>query len=98
MTKPPRVLNLNFIATAMLVLAAIFITYQFAALPQEIKGLAGIVLSAVVFALASGADGLQDIRQIVAQAPAYLNAGGWLVRGEGFVNGICHDGSKQRNY
>lgn len=52
MTKPPRVLNLNFIATAMLVLAAIFITYQFAALPQEIKGLAGIVLSAVVFALA----------------------------------------------
>lgn len=52
MTKPPRVLNLNFIATAMLLLAAIFITYQFAALPQEIKGLAGIVLSAVVFALA----------------------------------------------
>ena len=52
MTKPPRVLNLNFIATAMLVLAAIFITYQFAALPQEIKGLAGIVLSAVFFALA----------------------------------------------
>lgn len=52
MTKPPRVLNLNFIATAMLVLAAIFITYQFAALPHEIKGLAGIVLSAVVFALA----------------------------------------------
>lgn len=52
MTKPPRVLNLNFIATAMLLLAAIFITYQYAALPQEIKGLAGIVLSAVVFALA----------------------------------------------
>lgn len=52
MTKPPRVLNLNFIATAMLLLAAIFITYQFAALPQEIKGLAAIVLSAVVFALA----------------------------------------------
>jgi hypothetical protein len=24
--------------------------------------------------------------------------GGWLVRGEGFVNGICHDGSKERNY
>lgn len=52
MTKPPRVLNLNFIATAMLVLAAIFITYQFAALPQEIKGLAGMVLSAFFFALA----------------------------------------------
>lgn len=52
MSKPPRVLNLNFIATAMLVLAAIFITYQFAALPQEIKGLAGMVLWAVVFALA----------------------------------------------
>ncbi len=51
MTKPPRVLSLNFIATAMLLLAAIFITYQFAALTQEIKGLAGIVLSAIVFAL-----------------------------------------------
>lgn len=52
MTKPPRVLNQNFIATAMLLLVAIFITYHYAALPQEIKGLAGIVLSAVVFALA----------------------------------------------
>ena len=52
MTKPPHVLNLNFIATAMLVLAAIFITYQYAALPQEIKGLAGMLLSAFVLALA----------------------------------------------
>jgi hypothetical protein len=52
MPKTPRALNVHFIATAMLVLAAGFITYQYAALPQEIKGLAGIVLSAVVFALA----------------------------------------------
>lgn len=35
-------------------------------------------------ALASGADGLQDIRQIVAQAPAYLNAGGWLMLEHGY--------------
>ena len=30
-------------------------------------------------ALASGADGLDDIRRIVAQARAHLNAGGWLL-------------------
>ena len=30
-------------------------------------------------ALASGADGLQDIRQIVAQAPRHLKPGGWLL-------------------
>jgi len=35
-------------------------------------------------ALASGADGLQDIRQIVAQAPDYLNAGGWLMLEHGY--------------
>ena len=30
-------------------------------------------------ALASGADGLQDIRTIIAQAPAVLRPGGWLL-------------------
>jgi release factor glutamine methyltransferase len=30
-------------------------------------------------ALAAGPDGLSDIRNIVAQAPAHLNAGGWLL-------------------
>jgi len=35
-------------------------------------------------ALASGIDGLQDIRQIVAQAPDYLNDGGWLMLEHGY--------------
>lgn len=35
-------------------------------------------------ALASGADGLQDIRQIIAQAPAHLNEGGWLMLEHGY--------------
>ncbi len=35
-------------------------------------------------ALASGTDGLQDIRQIIAQAPAHLNAGGWLMLEHGY--------------
>jgi release factor glutamine methyltransferase len=35
-------------------------------------------------ALASGADGLDDIRQIVAQASAHLNAGGWLLLEHGY--------------
>ncbi len=30
-------------------------------------------------ALASGNDGLEDIRQIISQAPAHLHAGGWLL-------------------
>ena len=30
-------------------------------------------------ALTSGADGLHDIRQIVAQAPLHLHPGGWLL-------------------
>ncbi len=35
-------------------------------------------------ALTSGADGLDDIRQIVAQAPLFLTAGGWLLLEHGF--------------
>lgn len=35
-------------------------------------------------ALASGADGLQDIRQIVAQARAHLHPGGWLLLEHGY--------------
>lgn len=35
-------------------------------------------------ALASGADGLQDIRQIVAQSPDYLADGGWLMLEHGY--------------
>lgn len=35
-------------------------------------------------ALASGADGLDDIRRIVALAPAHLNAGGWLMFEHGY--------------
>lgn len=37
-----------------------------------------------ISALASGADGLQDIRQIIAEAPDYLNAGGWLMLEHGY--------------
>jgi release factor glutamine methyltransferase len=35
-------------------------------------------------ALASGADGLADIRHIVACAPAYLNPGGWVLLEHGY--------------
>jgi len=35
-------------------------------------------------ALVSGADGLQDIRSIIAQAPAHLAAGGWLLLEHGW--------------
>jgi len=35
-------------------------------------------------ALVSGPDGLQDIRRIVAQAPAHLAAGGWLLLEHGW--------------
>lgn len=35
-------------------------------------------------ALASGADGLQDIRRIVAGAPAHLQPGGWLLLEHGY--------------
>ncbi|RZZ89154.1 peptide chain release factor N(5)-glutamine methyltransferase [Pseudoxanthomonas winnipegensis] len=42
-------------------------------------------------ALASGADGLDDIRRIVAQAPAHLRPGGWLLLEHGFDQGeaVC---------
>jgi len=35
-------------------------------------------------ALASGADGLDDIRTIIAQAPAHLQPGGWLLLEHGY--------------
>jgi release factor glutamine methyltransferase len=35
-------------------------------------------------ALVAGADGLDDIRRIIEQAPAYLEAGGWLLLEHGF--------------
>ncbi|MBP6753617.1 MAG: peptide chain release factor N(5)-glutamine methyltransferase, partial [Alicycliphilus sp.] len=35
-------------------------------------------------ALASGADGLDDIRTIVTQAPAHLVPGGWLLLEHGW--------------
>ena len=38
-------------------------------------------------ALASGAEGLDDIRRIVAQAPAHLVAGGWLLFEHGYDQG-----------
>lgn len=42
-------------------------------------------------ALASGADGLDDIRRIVAAAPAHLHAGGWLLLEHGRDQGeaVC---------
>jgi len=35
-------------------------------------------------ALASGADGLDDIRRIIAQAPKHLEPGGWLLLEHGY--------------
>jgi release factor glutamine methyltransferase len=42
-------------------------------------------------ALAAGKDGLDDIRQIVRQAPAYLLAGGWLLLEHGYdqAEAVC---------
>ncbi len=37
-----------------------------------------------ISALTAGADGLADLRQIIAQAPAHLYAGGWLLLEHGF--------------
>jgi len=47
-------------------------------------------------ALASGADGLDDIRRIIVEAKAYLNAGGWLMFEHGYnqaerVRGLLQD-------
>ena len=43
-------------------------------------------------ALASGKDGLNDIRIIVAGAPAYLRAGGWLLFEHGYDQAdVCRD-------
>jgi release factor glutamine methyltransferase len=38
-------------------------------------------------ALVSGPDGLHDLRTLVAQAPAHLAAGGWLLLEHGFEQG-----------
>ncbi|KPP98175.1 peptide chain release factor N(5)-glutamine methyltransferase [Marinobacter sp. HL-58] len=38
-------------------------------------------------ALVSGNDGLDDIRHITAEAPAWLNAGGWLILEHGYDQG-----------
>ena len=35
-------------------------------------------------ALASGADGLEDLRTLIAQAPAHLKPGGWLLLEHGW--------------
>ena len=42
-------------------------------------------------ALASGADGLEDIRAIIAQAPAHLAPGGWLLLEHGWdqASAVC---------
>ena len=40
-------------------------------------------------ALASGADGLDDIRQIIEGAPAHLHAGGWLLLEHGWDQGAA---------
>ena len=40
-------------------------------------------------ALASGADGLDDLRRIVAAAPAHLHAGGWLLVEHGHDQGAA---------
>lgn len=40
-------------------------------------------------ALASGADGLDDLRQIIAQAPAHLRPGGWLLLEHGYDQALA---------
>ena len=40
-------------------------------------------------ALVAGAEGLDDLRLIVDQAPAHLNAGGWLLLEHGFDQGVA---------
>lgn len=46
-------------------------------------------------ALASGADGLADIRRIVAQAGAYLKPGGWLLLEHGYDQALAVRGLLQ---
>jgi len=40
-------------------------------------------------ALASGADGLRDLHRIIAEAPAHLEAGGWLLLEHGFEQAVA---------
>ena len=40
-------------------------------------------------ALAAGADGLDDLRQIVAQAPSHLHAQGWLLLEHGYDQAVA---------
>ncbi len=52
-------------------------------------------------ALTSGPDGLDDIRQIIAQAPTFLTPGGWLLLEHGWdqaapVQALLHDAGFER--
>jgi release factor glutamine methyltransferase len=50
-------------------------------------------------ALTSGADGLDDIRQIIAQAPPFLTSGGWLLLEHGYDQaGAVRDLLAQRGF
>jgi len=50
-------------------------------------------------ALASGADGLDDIRRIVTAAPHYLKPGGWLLFEHGYNQGeSCREILRQHGY
>ena len=50
-------------------------------------------------ALTSGADGLDDIRHIIAQAPPFLNSGGWLLLEHGYDQaGAVRDLLTQRGF
>ncbi len=40
-------------------------------------------------ALTSGADGLDDLRHLIANAPAHLNAGGWVLLEHGHMQGAA---------
>jgi len=52
-------------------------------IPQHDPHLAALVHEPLQ-ALAAGADGLDDIRVIIAQAPAHLDPGGWLLLEHGY--------------
>ena len=52
-------------------------------IPQHDPHLAALVHEPLQ-ALAAGADGLDDIRTIIAQAPAHLDPGGWLLLEHGY--------------